>query len=380
MGGGINESRVVVSRKTPTEHEVLRLMAMLRNRDEVLAAVAERMAVINIQVDRAHELVGMLLHVEQAIDREIDIQRPIKGVRTVIPRMGRLPYGLRFKTGAFLQLLDELRLKTPITQDDIRQLAVRATQETADHYETLLFMAYVLGLLGQYELADRYVNRALQSAERHQRDDRQEALFFHVLCTRALATEPSQYRGALEVLDRISTTPPDARHLAEQGNIRLRWYLRAVNDETWRPAPSLTEATGWLEQAALAANEPRLLASIQNSLCYAWTNAYEIERTPDLRRRANASLAALTETLYAIEKDPAHWPLRVLDTIARGNVVFALEGAAYDPDFVRTVVQGIRGSLDDDTFAGDRKELQHRLTEYEAALNRLGSEGRANKR
>ena len=374
MGGSINESRIVIRKDAPTEHEVLRLLAMLRNRDDVLNAVADRMAAINIQVDRAHELVGVLLHIEQAIGGEIAVQRPSQGVRAIIPRMGRLPYALRFKTARLLGLLDELRhkgQKGDITQDDVRALAVRATEETADHYETLLFMAYVLGLLGQYELADRYCRRALQSADRHGRADQQEALFFQALCTRVLATEPAAYQRALSVLDALCRLTRDARYLAEQGNIRLRWCQRAAKDPAWRPsAPSVFEAVAWLEQAAAeTGDDRRLLASVQNSLCYAWATAYEQTPSEDVKARGNAALAVLMETLYAIDDDPNHWPLRIKDTIVSGFLTF--ERSEYDVDFLKRLVKGIRFDLESDTYIGDRAELRSRVHQYEAQLAKL---------
>jgi hypothetical protein len=367
MGGGINESRVLIKDNAANEHEVLRLLAMLRNHDEVLNAVAQRMSEINMQVDRAHELVGMLLQVEDAVGRELAVDRPAQGVRRVVPKMGRLPYALRFRDQHLVTLLDELRRNPTITQEDVRDFAVRATRETADHYETLLFMAYILGLVGQYELAASYCGRALQSAARHGREDRREALFFHALCTRVLARTREEYVDALRALNAIDEDHSDARYLAEQGNIRIRWHEHALEDPTWEPAPTLDEAIDWLDRGASSADDPRLVASIQNSLCYALTRAFERSPTPELGQRANSALLSLTTTLYGIEENPDNWPLRIKDTIARGTL--SLLGSTYDPALLRQIIRGIRKDLESDTFVGDREELRRRLKEYEAQLS-----------
>jgi tetratricopeptide (TPR) repeat protein len=371
MGGGVNESRAVIPKGSSGDHDTLRLLAMLRNQNEVLNAVAERMGEINRQVDRVHELVGVLMQSESAIGQELAVTRPSQGVRSVIPRMGRLPYSLRFRTERFLELLDELRKKPAIDESDILDLFTRATEQTADHYETLLFMAYILGLLGQYELADQYCQRALQSAERHQQHDTREARFFHVVCTRALAAGPKQYQDAIALLDELTSQSPDPRYLAEHGNIRLIWSERALKSPLWRQsAPSPAAAVEWLERAlAQVGDDRRLLASIQNSLSYAWTCIYDQSPSDEARRRSNGLLVDLISTLTSIESNPDNWPLRIKDTIARG--ILTLNARDYPPEFLRQIIDGLRADLESDTFKGDRSELRSRLADYEAQFRKI---------
>ena len=216
----------------------------------------------------------------------------------------------------------------------------------------------------------RYCGRALLSAEQHGREDRKEALFLRVLCTRVLASDPKQYQHALSLLDDIgSTGQPDARHLAEHGNIRVRWFERAAAESHWRPAPPLAEATEWLERAAAACGpDRRLLASVQNSLSYAWIHAYQDDPTPDIKQRASDALRSLTDTLYTLEKDSDHWPLRIKDTLVRGSLVVG--GPPYDAAMIRRIIEGIKGDLESDVFAGDRDELRRHLHEYEAELRK----------
>jgi hypothetical protein len=365
MGGGVNESRVVTAKGAKgrtMENDVLRLLGMVRNRDEFLNAVAERMAEINAQVDREHEMLGVMLHSEDSVAREIAVTGS-RSERMVVPRLGRVPYGLRFRTPSFLEWLDELRGKE-VTRRDLLGLFTRAAQATADHYEMLLFMAYTLAIVGHYELANDYTVRALESAERHGRSDRDEATFFHAFCARVTARDPKRLSYALRLLASLTSRPnPDPRWVIEEANARLTWSVYALErkNAAWKKdAPMFEDSIRLLNAAAGSAHgDPRLLVSIRNNVCYAYTQLFRTARTRDNAHLASTALEQLLDTINELEPDVNHWPARIKDTIAETALLFPT--SKISGEFVKHLI----GTLERDLLAENdenlRKELRKRV-------------------
>ena len=375
MGGGVNESRVVTSRRRPNQNEVLQLLAMLLDRQEVFRAVANRMATLNAQLDREHEMVGVLLHTQDDLAKQIAVTSSSRAERVVLPRMGRLPYGLKFHTTTFLSWLDELQQRGEIRRTDLFDLFTRATSERADHYETLLFMAYILALAGQYALAEEYCQRALQSAEHHDRDDRVEATFFNAVCVRVLGRSPDRFEQALRSLATLRQSfPLDPRFVAEIGNILLTWWLRAREKDAgkWKAtSPDIDTCLRSLEAAAeLAQKDDRLRATVLNSLCYAYSHAFREMPTAEARERANTSLQQLISTLRALDPDIEGWPLRIKDTIAEATLL--LNPKAFDRSFIEGVVSSMERDLASEAGSrDDRRQLQRRLNRFRRELSSM---------
>jgi len=364
MGGGVNESRVVTAKEPTTENDILKLLAMIRNRDEFLNAVASRMADINAQVDREHELLGVMLHSEDGAAGEIDVT----GSRTectVVPRMVRVPYGLRFRTKSFLTWLDELR-GTEVTQRDLLTLFMRAAAEAANHYETLLFMSYTLAIVGRYELANNYCVRALESATRHGHADRDEATFFHAFCLRVTARQPARLAEALALLAPLARrSDPDPRFLIEQANIKLAWTLNALqkNGAWTKGAPTFEESVTLLNAAAGAARgDDRLLVSVFNNLCYAYTQRFRHSRTTENAQLAASALERLVDALNDFEPESDHWPARIKDTIAESALLFPT--SKIDVTLVKELIEKLERDLAVENDVELRKELRKRIKQW----------------
>jgi hypothetical protein len=373
MAGGINESRVVTSKKHHSENDAVRLLGMLRNREQVFQAVADRMAQLSDQIDREHETIGVLLQTGAQPESGMVVKMPSENERLVLPRMGRLPYGIRFRSPVFLQALDTLHQKQDVTQRDLLQLFSRAARESVDHYETLLFMSYTVALVGLYPLADEYCSRALQAAEQGNRDDRDEALFLRALCGRIVARAPDRLRealAALEALRRKSATG-DPRYAAEEGNIKLRWWQRSCEGRksVWAAdAPSFAAVEDALRTAVtLAQSDKRILVSIQNSLAYALTQRFVQEPSENHRVRVNDAIGVLIDKLRELEPDQTLWPIRVKDTILEAIVV--LNTHSFDPVFVQILADSIERDLPSQG-AIERRLLQRRIQRVRHSLTR----------
>jgi len=367
MAGGLNESRIAVPATKPGDSEILRLLSMLRNRAEVFNAVSARMSAISAKLNRDHELLGVMVQTADDPERDVAFVTPARDERMVLPKMGRLAYGIRL-SDAMLAQLEQLHDKPHVTHDDLLELFTIATRDATDHYETLLFMAYVLALVGLFSLAADYCETALLSASSNKRTDMNEALFLHAVCRRYAASNVEHFQDAARTLQALrEQAPDDLRYVVEEAALRLTHWRRAQEDKKrWKQqVPDLASCIDMLvhtEQLVAAAGEKRLLAFVRNNVCYAHVQAFRATPTPESKRRANEALQRLFDILYEVQPDKNDWPVRMKDTILETSILLNEEN--YDTELCRQLIESLERDLPLETNLSDRRFMEGRIKTY----------------
>ena len=339
MGAALNEAYLVPAGNTARPgsiEEVLELMTILRSDDAVFNAVAARMAEISEQVDYEHELLGVALHshdpaAQERIRKDLSVMsRGTRGT-SLVPSFGHVAYTLRFTSSSVAEWASSIH-RGYVVEEDLWRFLMQPAEGHRDHYEMLLLMAYVLAVLGNFDLAVHYSERALMIAKHHDRDDSDEALFFLSYCRRAASRTAVDVKTGLEFLERARRSArarlqdsgyDDPRFVAEEGIAKLVWHVRGAELQTaaWSGAPTLADAIATLERALTFDPHPKLAVTIFNNLCYARCRAYEQSRSSADHDALRQALETFQERLQALEPDVQRWPVRFADTIAWGHFV-----------------------------------------------------------
>jgi hypothetical protein len=362
IGGSVDDADLLAtSESKPRDREVLRLLAMLRSREEVFHAVADRMSTINSDVDLGYVALGFMVESRHGTPQAADAAPATE--RLVLPRLGPLPYALQFVSAPFAESVTQLRTRGEVPLDHLWRLVLEAVQQPSDHYEALLFMAYLLATMNRWSLAEKYCDRALLSAKQQHRRDRREAMFFRAVCIRQWARAAPRMLEALKQLDEAFLDverASDPRYLAARGSLKLAWCSRAQREpEKWsmHPVPPLGDCLVDLQAAhalVLASGDVRLQSAVENNICFALCLMYESEPSRELLAQANDSWTRLIETCYRAEADVKRWPVRIIDTVAQGFLL--LHDSAHDNALLESLVEALERRHKTE-LAGDEKEL-----------------------
>lgn len=193
-------------------------------------------------------------------------------------------YPIRFQTRALDDHVSQLACQWSATLDAATKLVGAAAEFTNNEYEQLLAMSLSLGILGQWDIAERYVAYALDVGG-VSNAMLSEGQFWRAMCLRrnsrrneTAAESVARIKRALDVIrmaDEVRLTyedrKADPRYLKERAALLIEWRQIAASPEDpslFESRPLPTEISDCLDLALTLTTDSKLLAQISNALCY----------------------------------------------------------------------------------------------------------------
>jgi hypothetical protein len=335
-------------------------LGLLRGQHGLQELLRARVRQLDEELERDHAVLGLYVESASAEARHLLREHIVteRGQNRIVLRatLQAMPHALEFHSERARSLL-----ATAGSWREWRDLMSIFTEgfTASAQYEPLLAMAYLLGTLSRWQLAEQYAERALELAGREGGESPHEGLFFLALCKRKFNSSEQRHLEALEYLDRAEgckracvgdETFEDVRYVKEKGThilaLHLLRHARERRDGFVREAgpgcPSEGDGLAMLERAKeLAGEDVSLRMQVLNNILY-----YRVETAQfGDRQRTQDDLAELERLLRSIDPDESSWPAAVLDTIAWTEWRLS---AGEDATVRRRVVRRIRSALHSD--------------------------------
>jgi len=311
-------------RKTPDQLRTV--LQVLRDRGEIRAAFRKLVAELGHEWDRDHQQLGVYVQSldpekQEKLDHGLRAEKIGSIARWRATAQG-MPYSLEFYNSADVQKLFEDLHPIP----DRLRLPEAAREAPTVAYERLLAFAYMLAVLSEWELSERYCDAAIAAARRllsefpGEVSKTHEVHFLSAICRRKRNVTADRLLEAIRCIDRATQLRriakpgkvSDPRYLKEKATLIFRLLVnhgvRKVESEEF----TAERALALLENAErLARGDPPLLTQIVNNRLYYtlyFTTPSEIQRS--VIEEDYQLLRAL------LGSDKGEWPASILHTIA----------------------------------------------------------------
>ncbi len=332
-------------RVAPASHDAprenaMRILALLRDKEDLRDLVFRRMHELASIVDQEHNILAGLLNVVDTSESPDRISSLIAGSqyrqRSVLrARFGGMPYALQFYSRSAEALANILHGEdaNPRSWSELTNyfLQTCSTDDWTDRSEGLLAMGYIFGALDNWPLAEKFAASAIamyENAESQQgaASPSHEAKYFLAVCQhRNQDRSPPRLLKGIELIDAATVTKRAARHVAGdvewQGDPRylteralLAMILLLTSDsDILRAGHSLESVLADCQLAmTLGAQDAGLQERILNNRLYFLIQTAPLEYA-DLIRRDYDDLRSILERR---EPDWTQWPPYILHTIA----------------------------------------------------------------
>ncbi|MEO1365801.1 MAG: hypothetical protein AAFX50_01405 [Acidobacteriota bacterium] len=321
--------------------DVARLLELVADDSRIFEEVRARIE----HLSRDHQYLGWVLQSGSERSREIiDTRLVLEGFdgKTVFSptTADSIQYTIQFSSPSLRRALRRVDDRWLVRFDQLRSLLMEGLAED-DAYERLLAMAYTLGLLGRWQLAEKYAKAALdEAAAEDDAPGAHEGHFFLAVCARK--HQRSRRRidagiarlGVARAEKRRHLADPDyedPRYLKEEATLlQVERSLLRFQKDAEAPAArqkAVARIEGLLRRAIERAQKDRyLLAQCYNGLCYLYLTEGERYRDAALEYRTR-----LEETLTDLLPDASTWPANCIDTLCWSSFV-ASAGTASDSE------------------------------------------------
>jgi tetratricopeptide (TPR) repeat protein len=247
-----------------------------------------------------------------------------------------------------------------------------------NRYESLLAMAYTLGSLGRWNLAEKYCEKAV--IERINSSDTSvgEALFFLAYCMRKWRPSYERTKQALKNLDRARELNAkqradedyeEPRNFKERATQILEWFLRSQRkgSHQWPSdgLPSVDEIDAMLQKALnLVADDELLKLQAINNICYFYSSL-------DDNQHEKVTLEKLDELLDSLKffrKDENQWPASIVDTVIWARYRLGKENLSNDD--LLNMVNSLSSLLSERRLSKeDKQEIEVHLREIDSRIS-----------
>lgn len=327
-------STLQTSAEVAPSGEIRMLSALVRTEGGLRHRLERRVVELADEMQRDYQALGLLVGAEVNPERRGLLEEHIKSWERedgalLGSSLHYMPYVLEFHSAD---------IQAALTRSDTPFSGIAELRGGLDS-ERLLAMAYFFGSWGEWAMAERYCDLALEERDFAARFSGNEdpapggiyeAYYFKAVCIKEQARSPERLNEALKLLERAeaakcndSQLPDDPRYLKEKAAIAFLWHDMVHRQPEFATSqykmPSEGEAVDWSTQALATVQNStersaRLLqAQIHNNLCYYFGG----KRTAQARSLANAHLERLEHVQRCISsKDIKKWPPNVLDTVA----------------------------------------------------------------
>jgi hypothetical protein len=295
------------------------VLQLLFEEDELLAAVDRHVEKEIAHLRRGYEFLGWVIQGGPQTGTRGDMEFGTAGAVTRLDSLW-MPYWLQFYSIGLQERAKSLQLDMAVSWQQFAQF-FRSLLSEPDEYETLLAMAFSLGALGHWQLAESYCRRALE-AEGGPEVARHEGLFFLAICHRKHAPSIRRLKTALKLLERADSTRgevgehpvEDPRYLKEKAVIIYYLNDLAVGGAEREEIPDLASVEQILRRAldACAVTDEKLEIQIVNNLCY----LYAEHGRPEDQEKTRHLLDRLVMYYSSRLSDRLLWPPSAIDTVA----------------------------------------------------------------
>ncbi|MEM1178083.1 MAG: hypothetical protein AAGM22_07060 [Acidobacteriota bacterium] len=316
---------------------VARLLELVADDSRIFDEVRSRLE----HLSRDHQYLGWVLQSGSARSREIiDTRLVLEGFpeKTVFSptTADSIQYTIQFSSPNLRKALRGDRWLVRFEQ--LRSVFLEGLDED-DAYERLLAMAYTLGLLGRWQLAENYAKAALDEAAAEGHTSPHEGHFLLAVCARKSRRSRQRIDAgvarlaiALDEKRRHLGDPSyeDPRYLKEEATLlqveRSLLRFRRHDESADEQAKAVGRIESLLLRAAEKARDDRyLLAQCYNGLCYLYLT--EGERYVEAMREYRSRLET---TLRDLLHDATAWPANCIDTLCWSAFCDRGEGASAD--------------------------------------------------
>ncbi len=305
------------------------VIQLIDNSAELRRVVVKRLDEIAHHLENRHEYLGLYFQSMFPENRdtlkgrlEAEVYEDKCVLRTSLQAF---PYSFQLYSDDAAELIGVLSsLEEFGWEDALRFFRDRFSEEP--DYERLLVMAYVLGTLNKWSLAELYCERALDIASEESSLSPHEGYFFLAICQRKWRPSVPRYKRALEFLDRAleekrgwkaSQTYEDPRYLKEKGTQILMLHVE-LGDHIDVTVPPASVGLELLAKALqLSTDDVLLKLQIINNRLF-----YHIETgIRDDLEALETDFNLLLRLQQECEESESYWPAFVLDTLAWAQLI-----------------------------------------------------------
>lgn len=311
--------------------EIQRILLLLRDNENLQTLLAERLGELSDTLDWEHTQLAAYVQVRDQEQQDLladlidylvaeDFGNKFVLKVSKTPLRQQLPYSLEFYT----EKAKELLLNFFPTKGDSESRAKPGRREVLSffqqglrmdaEYEPLLAMAYVLGILQKWKLAEKYCEQALEIAGKASNIPVHEGKFFLAICMRKESPSVKRHQKAIRLLNEaIDPKIPDPRYLKEKATHILLLYTDWIAEGDGE-FPHLDDALKLLDRAYEGSeNDPVLRMRIVMRRLYYFVETGQIDK---YEARVKKEYLELEKWQKYIEPDNSKWPPVVIDTIA----------------------------------------------------------------
>lgn len=339
---------------------VQRLFTLLRDRGELRSAIVERIGEVQNSIHRDNQVFGVYFATISNPDRDSIAEHFLAdsspGRKTAILKtsLQAMPYTLEFYTPDAKRLLSRLDTSARAIRLDRLLMLFREVLSAEAEYERLLAMAFILGTLNRWPLAEQYGRMAVKLPS-IANTSKHEAHFFLAICLRKSKTSAERIRSGLENLECATELKRqfvgdnnhiDPRYLKEKATQIL--HLHRYFPESSEEANALEDPLDLLSQAEKLA-DPNLRMQILNNRI-----DHLLRITPGDVSHLEPDYVQLRLLLSQIESDQRNWPPSILDTMAWAR--YRIYGVR-NPNEVLDIVKMLRIASENEELAPFQREV-----------------------
>lgn len=365
--------------------EVQYVLRLLRSSDNLQELIVGRLNELANELELQHLQLGGFVQISGRTQQEFlshylvaeDLNRKYILKVSKIPLQGQLPYSLEFYTDAAKELLRILRRgseQSPekrVERSEVRRFFQRGLEMNTE-YEPLLVLAYVLGALKQWKLAEKYCKWALELVSETSEISSCEGVFFLAICMRKEWRSVERHKRAIELLDSHckvvgeSGAEADPRYLKEKAT-HILWlntdFIPAAGEEFPHPDEAITLLNEAYEKVK---NDEVLKLRIITNRLYYFIETGQIDKYVE---QVKADYEELIKLKDEIDTDDSKWPVFTIDTMewTQWNILDYLDDDT-DSEKERIVWQFKR--LVDRSRGKERERCQRHLNAVEQGQRR----------
>lgn len=369
----------------PAAEELLPLLRLFETSAALKEAVVKRLDEIGHYLEERHEFLGLCFQsmspenqetlkgklIPERFPKETEMVSEDHPQKYVLrTSLDAFPYTFQLSLDAGSQLLEALGSVQQYDWQDFLHLYRKGSWEVTD-YERVLLIAFVLGTLGKWSLAELYCERALDLAKREQAASPHEGFFFQAICHRRWNLSPDRLRRGLELIDRAIETKRalrgfptycDPRYLKEQGTLILLLHMEYA-DRIDASVPPVARAMELFSDAFdLSRDDVDLRIQIVNNRLYYYTEMGIRDDPTAVETEFHRLLSLQRE----VTEDESLWPAFVLDTAAWSQLVLFGAHREEEQHIILTRLQTAQARKE--ITARDRQRVREHLRRYQEWL------------
>lgn len=355
---------------------IVSLLRVVRDSADFAGIIRNRLRKLSTSLQWDHGLLGWYLETDDdekqfRISNEIKVEH-YSGKRVVKSKLATMPYTLQFHSSSFNELLQHIENLETIEYSEVCELL--AQQVEYFDYEPLLFMAYLLAVVGTWDIAEQYCSIAIGTSDSDRSAELYECYFFRAVCRRKKRhSNRDEHLDSIEDIDRamflksqrgLDLETADPRYCCEKAVLIL-----SLNGLLESESPDLTGnlevkysdevAVDLLYSAfGLVRDDKQLKVHILNNLCYHFLQGQQYELAGQLLDDLRDGLTVLW--------DRKKWPAAIVDTLLWGQ--FLIEGQAMPND---TLIQLER---DLSRIVSERRDVSDGLTDVGEHIDAIRKE------